>query len=169
MKAVAARVKSPEVPSSWYASLLRESESVGQSISSIGRSRDGRQRDVPKVMRNALLQCRDAPVRTSSSVRQHVVNNQREPVPLSNQAVRDGVPPNRRLVDGEVARAREKFREGRTEGSIADQRRSGFEEGVEAPATDAVEEHAEEEPLEEGRGTGDEGAARHEEDSVCGQ
>lgn len=115
-------------------------------------------------MRNRSIQRRDAVVGSRTRIPQYIIHNQSKPIPLSNQALRNISPKDVGLSRLESSRIGEPGRERRTEGSIADEGGGCFENRVETPSSDAVEEHAEKEALEEGGGASDEGAAGEEED-----
>jgi hypothetical protein len=121
-------------------------------------------------VRDERIQSCETVVRPTSSVPQYIIDNQPKPVPAPScsrhESTRYSTPKNARLTRDERRRIGEEGGEGRASRAVADERGEGLEDRVEAPAADTVKEEAEEEALEEGGGTGDEGETWHEDDSV---
>lgn len=61
----------------------------------------------PEVVRKRAIQRRDAEVGRRPGPREHVVDDEREPVPLPDEVGWNRAPPDRRLVGGEVRRGGE--------------------------------------------------------------
>ena len=96
------------------------------------------------------IERRDAEVRRRPSPREDVVHDDGEPIPAPNEVRWDRLPPNSRLVRGEVGRGREENGEWRAVRTVADKGGGSLKDRCKSPATGSVEKEPEEEPLEEG-------------------
>lgn len=126
--------------------------------------------DVPEVVYNARLKPSKRVIRRAPGLLQHIINQQRKPVPplAGHSRLFNPHPTNDPLRDRRRDRrtVREEHGKRSPECSVTDERRGRLEDAVEAPAGYAVEEEAGEETLEDCGRAGDKGGAGNQADTA---